>query len=336
MGSVIGMKVLVTDHAWGSLDIEQKVLAEVGAQVVAAETGALPELIELAADADAIMVNWKPCPAAVLDAALGCKVVARYGVGLDNIDVARASELGMVVTNVPDFCIDEVAEHSLALIFALRRKIVMFARQTRDGEWDNAAFDPLHRMRGQTLGLVGAGLLAQGLAQRARGLGLEVIAYSRSATPGDTKDGMTFAASLDDLLERSDIVSLHVPLTDATHHMIGAEQLKRMKRSAILINVARGPVVDPVALYEAASSGEIAGAGLDVTEPEPIDGADPLLQLDNVIVTPHAAFYSVESTVDVQNRAARSVRDVLMGVVPDTIRNAEVLSSPQLRATALK
>jgi len=173
-------------------------------------------------------------------------------------------------------------------------------------------------------------------ARRSHGLGLEVIAFSRSARPGETKDGMTFAASLDDLLERSDIVSLHVPLTDSTHHMIGAEQFKRMKSSAILINVARGPVVDSVALCAAVQSGEIAGAGIDVTEPEPIDPGDPLLQLDNVIVTPHAAFYSVESTIDVQNRAAGSVRDVLTGVVPDTIRNHDVLSSPALRATALK
>lgn len=330
------MKVLVTDYAWESLDIETGLLAEAGAEVVAAETGELSELVELAADADAIMVNWRPCPAEVLDAAPGCKAVARYGVGLDNIDVARATELGIVVTNVPDFCIDEVAEHSLALIFALRRKIVRFAGQTRAGGWDNAAFDPLHRMRGQTLGLVGTGLLAQGLAARAQGLGLDVIAYSRSATAGETRDGMTFAESLDDLLERSDIVSLHVPLTDSTHHMIGAPELARMKRSAILINVARGPVVDPDALCAAIESGEIAGAGIDVTEPEPIDPADPLLQLDNVIVTPHAAFYSVESTIDLQNKAAGSVRDVLTGVVPDTIRNAEVLSSPALRATTLK
>jgi D-3-phosphoglycerate dehydrogenase len=330
------MKVLVTDHAWDSLEVEQKLLAEAGADVVAAKTGDVAELAELAADADAIMVNWKPCSAEVLDAALNCKVVARYGVGLDNIDVARATELGIVVTNVPDFCVDEVAEHSLALIFALRRKIVQFAQQTRSGQWDNAAFDPLHRMRGQTIGLVGTGLLAQGLAERAHGLGLEVIAYSRSATPGATKDGMTFAESLDDLLERSDIVSLHVPLTDATRHMIGAAEFKRMKSSAILINTARGPVVDPVALCAAVESGEIAGAGIDVTEPEPIDPADPLLQFDNVIVTPHAAFYSVESTIDVQNRAAGSVLDVLTGIVPDTIRNPDVLASPALRATTLK
>ena len=330
------MKVLITDYAWENLDIEAGLLAEAGAEILAAETGDLPELIELAADADAILVNWRPCPAEVLEAAPNCKIVARCGVGLDNIDVTRATELGIVVTNVPDFCIDEVAEHSLALIFALRRKIVQFAQQTRRGEWDNMSFGPLHRIRGQTIGLVGSGLLAQGLADRARGLGMEVTAFSRSATPGETKHGMTFAKSLDDLLERSDIISLHVPLTDVTHHMMGAEQFGRMKSTAILINSARGPVVDPVALYDAVSSGQIAGAGIDVTEPEPIDASDPLLQLDNVIVTPHVAFYSVEATIDLQTRAAGSVRDVLTGVVPDNIRNPEVLSSSALRATALR
>ena len=133
-GSIFEMKVLITDYAWDNLDIETRVLAEAGAEIVAAKTGDVDELTELAADADAIMVNWKPCPAEVLEAAPNCKVVARYGVGLDNIDVARATELGMVVTNVPDFCIDEVAEHSLALIFALRRKIVAFAQQTRSAK----------------------------------------------------------------------------------------------------------------------------------------------------------------------------------------------------------
>jgi D-3-phosphoglycerate dehydrogenase len=326
------VRVLIADYAWGSLDIERELLAAAGAELVVAKTGDQDELIELAANVDAIMVNWKPVPAAILDAAPACKVVARYGVGVDNIDIERATELGIVVVNVPDFCVDEVAEHSLALIFALQRKIVRYADQTRSGSWDNAAFGAPNRMRGQTLGLVGAGRLAQGLAQRAEGLGLKVIAYSRSATPGQTKHGMTFAESLDDLLERSDIVSLHVPLTDSTRHLIGAAQLERMKSSAILINTARGPVVDPQALVAALESNEIAGAGIDVTEPEPLDPGDPLLKLDNVIVTPHAAFFSAESTIDVQTQAASAVRDVLQGRVPATVVNGEVLDADALRA----
>ncbi|HWI21202.1 MAG TPA: C-terminal binding protein [Baekduia sp.] len=329
-------RVLIADYAWDSLDIERGILAEVDAELVVAETGEEAELISLAGDVDAIMVNWRRAPAAVLEAAERCIAVARYGVGLDNIDVARATELGMVVTNVPDFCVDEVAEHALALILALQRKIVLFASQTRAGQWDNTAFGQMHRLRGQTIGLIGTGLLAQGLAQRCRALGLEVIAHSRSAVPGSTKDGMTFADSLDDLLERSDIVSLHVPLTEATRHMISTEQLARMKSSAFLINTARGPVVDPKALVEALRSGAIAGAGIDVTEPEPIEPGDPLLQMDNAIVTPHAAFYSYESTIDLQTRAATSVKELLAGRVPDTVVNAQVLSAPELRATNLR
>lgn len=330
------MKVVVTDFAWANLQVETEILEAVGAELVAARTGETPALVALVADADAIMVNWSSCPAEVLAAAANCKVVARYGVGVDNIDVARATELGIVVTNVPDFCVDEVAEHALALIFALRRKIVAFALATRAGEWDNTAFDPLHRMRGQTIGLVGAGLLARGLAQRARGLGLEVIAYSRSSTPGATENGMTFTGSLGELLERSDIVSLHVPLTAETSHLIGAAQLERMKRSAILINTSRGGVVDLDALTAALAAGEIAGVGLDVTEPEPIDPSHPLLRMENAIITPHAAFYSVEATVDLQTRATENVRDVLVGATPRTIVNREVLTSGALRAVALR
>lgn len=327
-------KVLITDYAWDSLDIEREILAD--AELLVAETGEEDELIELAPHASAIMVNWRPATPAVIEAASECVVVARYGVGVDNIAVARATELGMVVTNVPDFCVDEVAEHALALILALQRKIVLFAGQTRAGDWDNAAFGQMHRLAGQTIGLVGSGLLAQGLARRCAAMGLHVLSYSRSATPGERRHGMEFAQSLDDLLERSDIVSLHVPLTDATHHLIGARELGLMKDSALLINTARGGVVDGPALAQALRDGVIGGAGIDVTEPEPIDQGDPLLRLDNAIVTPHAAFYSYESTIDLQTRAASSVREVLNGRLPDTVVNTEVLTSSALRAAALR
>jgi len=325
------MKVLVTDYAWPSLDVEREMLAEVGAELVAAETGDEEELIRLAPDCQAILTCWKRVTPAVLDAAPGCLVVGRYGVGLDNIAVDHATGLGIAVTNVPDFCVDEVSEHALALMLALVRKVVGFAAQTRAGSWDNAALGSMHRLRGQTIGLVGCGRIGQATAAKARAFGMEAIALTRSGRA--LPDGIEQAASLDDLLERADVVSLHVPHTPETEGMIGEEELRRMKPSAFLINTSRGALVDQTALARALSERWIAGAGLDVLRAEPPDPDDPLLGLDTAIVTPHASFYSEESTADLQRRGARCVLDILRGEVPETVVNPEVLERPNLRMT---
>jgi D-3-phosphoglycerate dehydrogenase len=327
-------KILVTDHSWESLEVERAILHEAGVELVTPRHGSEHELIELAGDVAAIMTNWLQVNRAVLDAAPACLTVARYGVGVDNVDVEHASELGIVVTNVPDFCTDEVAEHALALILALTRHIVPFARQTAGGGWDNVASGPIRRLRSQTLGLVGYGNLARALAQRAQGVGMRVIAYSRSTSPGSESDGVEMC-TLDDLLARADVVSIHVPLTEQTRGMIGAAQIAAMKPSAILINTARGAVVDSAALASALAQGQLAGAGLDVLPTEPPDRADPLLAMEQVIVTPHAAAFSVESTIAVQQGAARGVADVLGGRIPANVVNAEVLTSPRLRAARL-
>jgi D-3-phosphoglycerate dehydrogenase / 2-oxoglutarate reductase len=323
------MKVLVTDYAWPSLDPEREILAAVGAELVAAETGEEDELIGLAGECDAILTCWKRVTPAVLDAAPRCVVVGRYGVGLDNIAVDHATGLGIVVTNVPDFCVDEVSEHALALILALVRKVVPFAAQTRAGGWDNSALGPLHRLRGQTLGLVGAGRIGQATAAKAHAFGMDVIALTRSGRP--LPEPIEAVSALDELLERADVLCLHAPHTPETDRMIGAAELRKMKPSAFLINTARGGLIDQDALVRALREGWIAGAGLDVLAPEPPDPADPLLGLENAIVTPHASFYSEESTADLQRRGAGNVRDVLGGQVPDTVVNREVLDRPDLR-----
>jgi D-3-phosphoglycerate dehydrogenase len=325
--------VLVTDYAWDSLDVEREILAPAGVEVIAAVTGEEDELIDLAPAADAIATCWKRVSAKVLDRAERCLVVARYGVGLDNIDVARAGELGMLVTNVPSFCEDEVAEHALALILALTRNVVRFAGQTSAGGWDNAAFGSMRRLRGQVLGIVGFGALGRALAGRAAALGLRVVVYSRSACDGGP-DGVARAATLEELLAQADVVSLHVPLTDATRGMIGARELALMKPGALLINTSRGAVVDADALADAVAAGHLGGAGLDVMASEP-PPAHPLLSLERVVVTPHAAFFSAESTLALQRGAAGSVLDVFAGRLPEHVVNPQVLSSPGLRATEL-
>jgi D-3-phosphoglycerate dehydrogenase len=325
------MKVLVTDYAWPSLDTEREILASANAEIVAAETGEEDELIGLAGDCHAILTCWKRVTPAVLDAAPKCVVVGRYGVGLDNIAVDHATGLGIVVTNVPDFCVDEVSDHALALMLALVRKVVPFAAQTGSGGWDNAALGSLHRLRGQTLGLIGAGRIGQATAAKALAFGMEVIALTRSGGP--LPEPIEAVSGLDELLERSDVLCLHAPHTPETDKIIGEEQLRQMKPSAFLINTARGALVDQDALVTALRDGWIAGAGLDVLAQEPPDPSDPLLQLENAIVTPHASFYSEEATADLQQRGAINVREVLSGRVPDTIVNREVLERDDLRMT---
>jgi D-3-phosphoglycerate dehydrogenase len=255
--------------------------------------------------------------------------VARYGVGLDNIDVDRATELGIVVTIVPDYCFDEVSEHALALTFALARKIVAFARQTRAGAWDNAAAGPIHRLRGQTMGLIGSGRTGEATGAKARALGMEVIAFDAYAR--DAPAGIEFVDSLNDLLGRADVVSLHVPLTDETRGLIGEAQLRCMKPAAFLVNTARGPIVDIEALVRALREGWIAGAGIDVLPQEPPAPGEELLTLDAAIVTPHASFYSEESTAELQRRTAACVVDALTGTVPPDVANPGVLCRRELR-----
>lgn len=321
---------LVTDYAWPSLDPERAILGEAGLELLVAETGDEDELVELAVDAEAILTNWKKVPARVLERATRCATVARYGVGIDNIDVAAATELGIVVTNVPDYCIDEVAEHTLALLLALGRRIVAFAEQTRSGGWDNQGGGVLRRQRGRTLGLVGYGRIARAVAARARGLGFVVLAWSPRLAPG-IHDGVEGVGSIDELLARSDAVSLHAPLTEETRRMIGREQLARMRPDALLINTARGALIDEEALHDALVGGAIGGAGLDVMSEEPPPVDHPLRSTPGVVMTPHAAFYSVESIEELQQKTAANVIAVLAGTAVPTIVNPAVLGRANLR-----
>jgi len=316
--------VLVTDYAWPSLDIERAVLAAAAATLLVAPAGDEGALVELAADADAILTCFRPVTAAVLDAASHCRTVARYGVGLDNIDVPHAHELGMLVTNVPDYCVDEVSDHAAALILALARNVVPFTRDVVDGRWDNTAHGPMHRLRGRTLGLVGYGAIARSLAAKLRAFGMDVLAYSPSLT---TNADVEAAASLDDLLARADVVSLHVPLSPATKGLIGARELGLMKPGSYLVNTARGAVVDSGALSAALRSGHLAGAALDVLPAEPPASDDPLLSAPNLLVTPHAAFDSAEAVGELQRKAATNVLEVLQGRRPAYPVNPAVLDS---------
>jgi len=322
--------VLVTDYAWPSVEVERAALGAAGAELVVARGGYEDELVELAAGADAILTNWRPVTARVLDAATRCVTVARYGVGVDNIDVERATELGIVVSNVPDYCVEEVSDHTLALLLALARRIVDFAGQTRAGQWDNQAFGAPRRLQGRTLGLVGFGRIARLVAEKARAFGLKVLAFAPSLERGD-HGGVLATGTLEELLERADLVSLHAPLTTQTRHLIGADQLSLVRPGTILVNTARGGLLDLEAAQHALAEGRLGGLGLDVLDEEPPRPDHPILTTPGVIVTPHAAFYSQEAIAELQHKAAANVIAALAGTPPATTVNPRVLESPALR-----
>jgi len=318
--------VLVTDHPAPTTDIEAELLAAIGARLEVAPTGSEAELVAMVAEADAILTCFRHVTPAVVRAGRQLRVIGRYGVGVDNIAVETATELGIPVTNVPVYCTDEVAEHALALLLALARGVVAYDASVRAGGWDIATAMPLHRLAGSTLGVVGFGQIGQAVAKRARAMGMTVLVASRSATLDDVAPFDAELSDLDDLLRRSDAVSLHVPSTAETHHLIDADRLALMRRSAFLINCARGAVVDLDALAAALRAGRLAGAGLDVFEPERLPVDHPLVGLPNTVLTPHVAFYSEESIAELQRQATQNVVDVLSGRVPANVVNGAQLA----------
>lgn len=314
---------MLTDYAWRDLDIERSVLVAGDAELVVAPSGDEKTLAGLAADCDAIMTNWAKVPQAVIAACPRCQIVARLGIGLDNIDVAYATSRGIAVTNCPDYCLVEVAEHALALLLALSRKVAYYHHATKSGVYDLQAGPTLRRIEGQTLGIVGLGNIGVKLAEKARGLGMRMLATSRSRLRA--VDGVRFV-ELEELLAESDYASLHVPATAETRNLIGAAELSRMKPTAYLINTARGAIVDHAALAEALASGKLAGAALDVQDVEPPDLSQPPYNDPRVIVTPHAAFVSVESLENLRRRVSQQVVDRLADRTPENVVNPSVLS----------
>lgn len=317
-------KVLITDYAWPDVEIERRVLAEIDAELIVAPQQDVVTLEALAADVDGIMTNWAKTPAVVIGASPRCRIVSRLGIGLDNIDVEYCTRHGIPVTNVPDYCLIEVAEHALAQILSLARKIAFYHRETQAGRYVLQAGPKLRRIEGQTLGIVGLGNIGRRLAHKALGLGLKIIAYSRSRK--DPLPGVPFC-ELDELLAASDYVSLHLPLRPDTRHLIGANELARMKPTAYLINTARGGLIDHAALAQALDQGQLAGAALDVQDPEPPDLSQPPYNDPRVLVSPHAAFVSEESLANLRERVARQVAARLTGGVPENVVNPSVLGS---------
>ncbi|MDR7464042.1 MAG: C-terminal binding protein [Armatimonadota bacterium] len=308
--------VLVTDYVFPSLEVERAVLRAAGAELVAMQAGSEAELAEAVGNADGLLVCYAPVTRRVIERAQRCRVIARYGIGVDNVDVDAATERGIVVTNVPDYCIEEVSDHALALLLACARKVAFLDRGVRAGRWEARDAVPIRRLRGQVLGLVGFGKIPRLLAAKARALGLTVLAYDPYLDAATCEAYGARQVELGELLARADFVSVHAPLTPQTRGLIGEAELRRMKPTAYLINTARGPIVHEAALLQALQEGWIAGAALDVLESEPPPAGHPLLQAPQVVLTPHVAFYSEESLQELQRKAAEEVARVLTGQPP--------------------
>ena len=307
-------KILIPDYKWPTLNIEREVLEPAGAELVVAPDGEEATLVELARGCTGVMTCWAETTRTVIEAALpDLRVIARYGIGLDNIDVAFATQAGIPVANVPTYCVVDVAEHTLAYILSLSRKLARFNQRTRDGAWDIQEGAPLRRLRGRRLGVVGFGNIGRQVAALASAFGMEICVSDPALVPESARDAGAELLPLESLLETADFVCLHVPLTPGTESLIDAAALQRMKPTAFLVNTARGGLIDEDALLEALEEGQIAGAGLDVRRQEPPEPDDRLLHHDKVFHSPHAAFYSTESLEELQRQTAWEVRRVLEG-----------------------
>lgn len=305
------IKIVIADCSWNSIDIEKSQFPEdwivEGHQCKTEE-----ELIRVCKDADGILAEYAPVSRKVLETLANCKIVSNTSTGYDNIDASAAREMGIAVANVPNYCTGEVADHTMALILAGCRNIVRYNQSIRSGVWDQDAVPPMNRIAGKTLGLVGFGHIARAVAHRAQSFGLRVITYT-SVPDEIVKAAGVEPADLDTLLMESDIISSHIPFTEKTADFFNKAAFGKMAKKPLFINTSRGKVVDEEALIEALNQGIISGAALDVLRSEPPDFSSPLFSMDNVIITPHSAFYSIEALQECRERSARNVRDFIEG-----------------------
>ena len=310
------------DQAMPALE-ESEELNKIGAELVVMGCKSEDDIIAEAQDADAILTVGAPMTRRVLEKLPKCQVIVRYGVGYDTVDVDAATDNNILLVNIPDFCLEEVSNHAIALLLACAKKVVRLNNLVKEGHWIEAkqAQLPMESIHGQTLGIIGCGNIGRMTAKKAQCFGLDVLGY-------DPYVDNILAGKIDimlvefpELLKKSDYVSVHTALTKETYHLLGEEQFKLMKLSAYFINTARGPVVDEPALIRALREGWIAGAALDVFEQEPVDPDNPLLKMDNVIVLPHSASYSDAAFKRLRRSVGKEAARILSGKWPKNVVN---------------
>lgn len=324
-------KVVVTDYEYDTFAPEKEVLDQLGIELTLEQCKTEEDVIAKCKDADALLNQYAPLSRKVIENLENCKVISRYGIGFNTVDIEAATEKGIVVGNVTDYCLDEVSDHAMALLLSSVRKITKLNNAVKSGTWDFKVAVPVFRLRGRTLGLLGFGNIPQALARKAQAFGLNVIAYDPFVPKAVAIERNVELVSLEELCRESDYVSVHLPLNKDTEKMISHEQFNMMKKEAFIINTARGPIIDEQALIKALQEEEIAGAGLDVLEVEPIDPNNPLLKMDNVILNPHSAFYSVEAEAELKRKTAQNVADVLSGYFPPYLVNKGVKEKLNLK-----
>ena len=308
-----GPVIAVTDTVFPSLDPAKAALARLNPTYRMSKSVNAEDIVAVAKDADAVLVTYAKLTRDVLMQLTRCRAIGRFGLGVDNIDLPTAKEKGIEVNYVPDYCIREVSDHAMALLLALIRKIPLSNKLVQSGRWEMPAVVPIRRIEGTVLGLIGFGHIPRLVAPKAQAFGMKVISYDPFAKPEAFKAAAVESVDLDTLLKTSDYVSVHAPLLQATRGMLNAAAFGKMKKGAYVANTARGPLIDEPALVAALDSGQVGGAGLDVVAAEPLAKDSPLLGRDNVIISPHTAFYSIEALNELQTKCATDVARVLSG-----------------------
>ncbi len=309
------MKVAVTDYTFNSLDVERAILEPMGCEIAGPYARDDPDSLQvLVADADCVIAQFAPIDARVIGSMGRARAIVRYGIGVDNIDLAAARDRGIPVCNVPDYCIDEVADHTLGLMLALTRQLHAHRDRVRGGRWGSGApLESLHALKSRTVGLVGFGRIGRAVADRLKAFRCMTIVFDPIISDREIEQTGCLPVTFDQLLKSADIVSLHCPSNPRTRRMIDADALAKLKPGALFINVARGDLVDPVALIDALRSGRVGGAGLDVWDPEPIEPDSPLLAMGQVILTPHVASASVPAVAKLRTSVAETAARALRG-----------------------
>lgn len=311
-----GPVIAVTDSVFPSLGPAMAALKRLDPEIRLAKSTSEADILDVARDADGVLVTYAKLPGDLLRQLQRCKVIGRFGLGVDNIDIKAAAALNIVVTYVPDYCLQEVSDHAMALVLALARKVPFSNALVQQGRWEMPAVVPIRRLEGQVLGLVGLGNIPRRVVPKARAFGFNVVVHDPYVPAAIARELGVELVSFERLLEISDFISVHAPLTAQTRGLFNADAFARMKKGACVVNTARGPLLDEVALVAALDTGHLGGAALDVVASEPLSKESPLLGRPNVIVTPHTAFYSVEALEELQTKCATDVARVLSGEKP--------------------
>lgn len=319
--------ILVTDYMFNDLEVEKEIAEAAGIEVVERPADTAEEVAAAIEEtgADIVAVTYAQVSRSVLEGAEGLKAVGRYGIGVDSVDIPAATENGVVVVNVPAYSIDEVSTHAFALLLSCARSTVAYDRDIKAGGWDWHVGAPIPRLSESTLGLVGFGKIPRRVAEKAAGFGFDILAQDPYVDAEEMDEKGVEKVDLDELLERSDYISVHAPLTDETHHLLGKAEFEKMKESAVVVNTARGPLIDVEALNEALEAGEIAKAGLDVLPEEPPADGEPIVDREDVVLTPHAAWYSEASIIELRETLFSDLVGILQGEDPQNPVNPDGL-----------